>query len=223
MAIPAPIFKTQPQIAQLEILFNGPLIKNSVVDLLTDLLALNVNYNYDHKMVWVKERQSNYYLISGNGTNINNWKELTARLTIEQYVPDREWFENEIVYISNRIYKAIQNVPINTNPLDNGLYWLLITGEIITYRYVFNNVSSVIIYASIKNPIFQIITGTLEINSDDEYVLDTDGLIKIENQEFIEAHILKRDDLPNNNGKAYQIMFEENLAPINLTGVINVK
>lgn len=224
MTTPATNFpKIQPQVAQLEILFKGPLVKGQMVDTLADLLNLNINYNYEHKIVWVKEKQTNYFLIDGDGSESTHWKKHVANLVIEQYSPTREWFEGDTVYLSSRIYKALQDVPLNYNPIDYPAYWLMISGESITHRYMFNNTSSVIIFSDIKNPIFQIIKGDLEQDADMNYILDNDGLILVNNPEFIDAFIKRRTDIPNNNGMAYEIIFEENSLPINLTGVINVK
>jgi len=215
--------KTQIQVAQLELVFKGPLVKNSIVDTLNDLIALNVNYNYFHKMIWVQSEESNYFLSSGDGTQITHWKKQTNKLVLEQYTPIETWFKDDTVYLAGKIYKALQNVPININPIDNPTYWLLITGDLLTSRYIFNDVSSIIIYTDIKNPYFQIIQCDFVFDNDGNYVLDIDGLIKIENSEIIEGYIKRRDDLPNNNGMAYEISFEENELPIQLTGVINIK
>ena len=224
MTTPATNFpKIQPQIAQLEILFKGPLVKDQIVNLLSDLTTLNINYNYEHKFVWVKEKLANYYLFAGDGTELSHWKKYVSSLVIEQYLPTKTWFEGDTVYLSGRIYKAIQDVPLTYNPIDYPAYWLLISGESITYRYIFNNTSSVIIFSDIKNPLFQIVKGDLEQDVDMNYVLDSDGLILINNPEIIDAYVERRTDIPNNNGMAYEISFEENSLPIQLTGVINIK
>lgn len=223
MATPQEILfqKTQIQIAQLEVVFNGPLIKNSIVENPIDLTTLN--YNYEHKMIWVKSEQSNYFLTNGDGTQISHWKKQTNKLVLEQYKPTQTWFKDDTVYLGGKIYKALQNVPLNFNPIDNPLYWLLITGEQITSRYIFNNVSNFVFYTDIKNPIFQILKCDFVLDIEGNYVLDIDGLIKIENSEIIEGYIKRRNDLQNNNGMAYEISFEENEQPIQLTGVINIK
>ena len=224
MTTPATNFpKIQPQLSQLEILFRGPLVKNSMVDTLNDLIALNVSYNYEHKIVWVKERQANYYLLTGDGSQLTDWKKISGNLVISQYLPTEQWWETDTVYLSGRIYKAIQDVPLNYNPIDYPSHWLLITGEAITYRYIFNNASSVIVYSDIKNPRFEVITGDLIQDDDDNYIMDTDGLILINNQKIVEGFVERRQDLPNNNGMAYEISFFENELPTNLTGVINIK
>lgn len=85
-----------------------------------------------------------------------------------------------------------------------------------------NNQSTMIIYTSITNPFFDIIEGTFEFESGTP-VLDSDGLIKINNGEQTQAQIKRRNDLPNNNGKAYEISFWENNLPYSLTGIINIK
>ena len=85
-----------------------------------------------------------------------------------------------------------------------------------------NNQSSIIIYTNITNPFFQIVEGTFEYNNSIP-VMDSDGLIKIVNGEIIDANIKRRYDLPNNNGKAYELTFWENNQPYNFTGILNIK
>ena len=214
--------KKQKQLAQLEIVFAGPLIKDSIVNDLSELILLNVNYNYEHKIVWVKSEESNYYLYSGDGSILNNWKKHSTKLILEQYT-NKTYQEGETVYLSGKIFKATQNVPLLYNPLDYPAYWLTISGESLTHRYIFINQSNVLVYTDIKNPLFEIILGTFEQDVDLNYLLDSTGLIKINDQEIVEAYIKRRDDLPNDNGVPYEIIFESNLNPIGLVGVINIK
>lgn len=211
----------QPQFVQLELNFKGPLINDMQVDNVDDLIALNINYNYEHKLVWVKNVENYYYLINGNGSLLSHWKKLSQKLTIEQY-QNKEYLSGEIVYLNNKIYLAKQDIPLNINPLDNLNYWEIIVGEIQTTRLMINNQNSLIIYTSIVNPFFEIIEGTFEFNNGSP-VMDSDNLIKIINGEKIEAQIIRRYDIPNNNGKAYQINFYENNLPYQLTGIINIK
>lgn len=215
--------KKQLQLSQLELIFKGPLVKDSIVNSLSDLTNFNVNYNFEHKSVWVKDEEANYYLFSGDGSEISHWKREISRLVIEQYKANETWSKDTVVYLGGKIYKAKQDVPINYNPLDYENYWLLIAGDSVTYRYIFNNVSSIIIYTDIKNPIFEVILGTFEFDSEGSYVIDSNGLIKLNNQEIVEAYIEKREDLVDNNGSPYEISFEENSLPVLLTGVVNVK
>lgn len=211
----------QPQFVQLELNFKGPLIKDMQVDNINDLITLNINYNYEHKLVWVKNDENYYYLINGNGSLLSHWKKLSQKLTIEQY-QNKEYLSGEIVYLNNKIYLAKQDVPININPLDNLLYWEIIVGEIQTTRLMINNQNSLIIYTSIVNPYFEIFEGSFEFNNGTP-IMDSDNLIKLNNAEKTEAQIIRRYDLINNNGKAYEIKFFENNLPYNLTGIINIK
>ena len=72
----------QPQFVQLELNFKGPLIKDMQVDNVNDLITLNINYNYEHKLVWVKNVENYYYLINGNGSLLSHWKKLSQKLTL---------------------------------------------------------------------------------------------------------------------------------------------
>lgn len=211
----------QPQLVQLDLKFKGPLASEMQVDVVNDLITLNINYNYLHKLVWVKSVESYYYLIDGNGSLLSHWKKFAQKLTIEQYQANKTYVQGDIVYLNNKLYLSLDNIGININPIDSNL-WKIIVGDIQTVRLMFNNQSSLIIYTSIINPFFQIVEGTFEfVNSIP--VMDSDGLIKIVNGEDIEAQITRRNDLPNNNGKAYEISFWEANQPYLTTGVLNIK
>lgn len=212
----------QPHYVQLDLKFKGPLVSDAQVNAVNDLITLNVNYNYSHKIVWVKNAESFYYLIDGNGSLLSHWKKLAQKLTLESYQSNKEYVQGDIVYLNNKLYLATQTVSINTNPIDNLTHWQIIVGDIQTVRYMVNNQSSIIIYTSIVNPFFDIWEGTFEYNNSTP-VMDSDGLIKLVNGEQIEAQIIRRNDLPNNNGKAYEFKFYTNniLSPI--TGIINIK
>lgn len=211
----------QPQLVQLDLKFKGPLVSEMQVDLVNDLITLNINYNYSHKLVWVKSAESYYYLINGNGSLLSHWKKFAQKLTIEKYQSNKSYIQGDIVYLNNKLYLALDTIEINTNPVDSNL-WQVIVGDIQTVRLMFNNQTSIIIYTSIVNPMFEILEGSFEfINS--VPVMDTDGLIKVINGEYIDAQITRRNDLPNNNGKAYEISFWENNQPYAITGVINIK
>lgn len=212
----------QPQYVQLDLKFKGPLISDMQVNNVNDLISLNINYNYVHKLVWVKNSEAMYYLIDGNGSLLSHWKKFSQKLTIEQYQSNKEYVQGDIVYLNNKLYLALQNVPINTSPSDNLTYWQIIVGDIQTVRLMFNNQSSIIIYTNIVNPFFTIVEGTFEFSGGIP-IMDSDGLIKVINGETIEAQIKRRTDLPNNNGKPYEISFFENNLPFQTTGVINIK
>lgn len=225
--------ETQPQVAQLEILYNGPLIKDSMVEKLDDLLVLKNKYHYPHKRVWVKDQAAEYYLESGDGTSKEHWKRSIARMTVNTWDYLEHYNAGDVVSLNMKMYYALKNVPAGINPLSDETYWGVLTGEIETYRYTFESTSSVIIYTEIKNPMFQIIKGDFAVDEQGEPAIDEEtGYLKLENQEIIEAEIIFREDLKpkpgdelpdNEGGNPYEIRFFENETPVELSGVINVK
>lgn len=217
--------KIQPQIAQLECLFRGPLVKDSAVNTFNDLLQLKPQYNYHHKLVWVRDQAANYYLADGDGTVAANWKRTISRAVINRYDQNESYQAGESVYLSGKIYSAKQSVPEFYTPLSYPLYWKVISGETITYRYLFTQVSSIIVYTEIRNPIFEIMLGTIEYDENMLPIIDEEtGLIKISNAEIVEAAVVERIDLPKNNGAAYEVKFFENEElSVQVSGVINVK
>lgn len=217
-------FNTQPQIAQFELLFKGPLVKDQQVEVLSDLITLDIKNAYEHKIVWVKEIKSWYYLYAGNGTDINNWRKLVDKASIKPYQLDETYQEFECVYLSGKLYSALQQVPVEYTPLDSPDYWLCISGDSITFRYFFQNASSVLIYTDIKNPIFEIILGDIIYEYYEPVIDPNTGLILLENEEKVEAYIKRREDLENNNGVPYEIIFYENeILTEQSAGYINVK
>lgn len=209
--------------AQLELMFNGPLTKDAQVATFNDLLTLPNKYHYEHKLVWVKSDKSFYYLAAGDGTAPQNWQKQVGRVVIVKYLPTESYQQDDTVYLSGKIYKAKQNVPIGTTPLDNEAYWLCIAGETETYRYIFSDKSSVLVYTEIRNPTFQVIIGTFVLDGNGIPTIGTDGLVILQNQEIIDATVIKRDDLSPDNGIPYEIQFEADGEPFALTGVINIK
>jgi hypothetical protein len=223
--------KTQPQVAQIELLFRGPLIKGSQVETFEDLLTLSLSNAYPHKIVWVKALTANYYLANGDGTYPENWKPVATRAVVGVYNPEESYQTSEIVYLSGKLYSAKMPVPKNYSPLNYSSYWLAISGETYTYRYMFTNTTSVILYTEIRNPMFQIFIGDISYDNNSNPIIDPEtGFIKIENAEEAEAEIVERSDLPPNNGRAYQINFYVDSQPIvdveflaNFSGIINIK
>lgn len=229
-----PITKTQPQIAQLELLFKGPLVKDSVVETLDDLPKIKSKYNYQHKRVWVKEHNCEYFLENGDGTDILNWKRSIGRMVVNKWKNTEVYLAGDVVSIGGKLFYATKNVPININPVSNEKYWQVVTGEIETYRYLFYNTSSLIIYTEIRNPFFQVVLGDPVIDEDGAPVLDEEtGLIQMHNKEIIDACIVQREDmqnkpgdlLPNNEGGIpYEIsFFEDEIPKVMKSGCVNVK
>lgn len=225
MAIVSSITEPQPQIAQLECLFKGPLTTGSVVELFEDLILIPVDYNYEHKRIWVKEHKCNYYLDNGTGSELINWKKESVRIVITHYLTTELYQPGECVYQNGKIYTAKINVPEDHNPSDYDDFWLCISGETETYRYLFFNVSSVIIYTEIRNPKFEIVLGDFVYDGEGNIVINSvTNLAELLNMEIVDASIVKRDDLPPSNGIAYEISFyEDNALSVQLSGCVNVK
>lgn len=222
MSIVSPITIPQPQLAQLEVKFAGPLVIGSIVESITDLLTLN--YNYQHKIVWVKEEAANFYLKTGDGTISTNWEKIGSRVVMERYNPESSYSKGTTVYLGNKIYNAQIDVPVGYSPLDYPDYWLIISGETETKRFIFKNKSSIIVYTDIRNPKFEIILGDLVYDENGIIVIGADGLAKLENKEIVEAYIKQREDLDNSNGIPYEIIFEEDSnESIQVSGCINIK
>ena len=216
------ILDKQIQVTQLQLKFKGTLVDDMQVSTINDLPNLNINFNYEHKLVWVKNEEAYYYLINGNGSLISHWKKFSQKLIIEQYQSNKTYSLGDVVYLQNKIYLAKEDVLINENPIDYGNKWEIIAGDVQTSRILFINQSSLIFYTNIKNPFFDVWEGQPEFENSVP-VLDSDGLIKINNAEQISAYIIRRNDLPNNNGKPYEIKFYENGVLTPLTGIINIK
>jgi len=219
------ITKIQPQLAQLEIQFKGPLVVGDQVESISDLLLLNENFAYEHKRVWVKESKAMFYLDNGDGTQPINWKRDSQKLSISKYEQINPYLKDECVYIGSKLYIALQNVPAQIFPYDAPDFWLPITAEVATYRYLFSNASSVRIYTEIRNPKFEIIIGTFKLNGDGSQFLDPiTGLAVLENQERVDAPVILRDDILPDNGVAYDIEFyEEEILTAQTSGCINIK
>lgn len=219
--LPDTVYKPQPQYAQIRMMFSGPLLEDEQVATVDDLLSLT--RNYQHKMVWVRQHTAYYYLTDGDGSLPGHWTRYWNTSTIEMYDPNKPMYTTgEIVYLNGVIYRAKIDVPQGT-PVTNGTYWQVITGEAITLRYVFENVSQTIVKTTIRNPLFTIFTGTLPKDGNDDYIIGDDGMIKIDNPEQVLADYYIDENLSDANGIAYVFEFYENEALSQQSGIINVK
>jgi hypothetical protein len=209
----------QPQVAQLELTFAGPLVKDSYVSTKNDLPNLPVATSYEQKMVWVKADKSWYYISSGDGSLLSHWTLLVGRMTIEAYDPanSQGYAAGDTVYQNGIIYKAVQDAPQGIAP-QNGAYWLIIAGDGVAYRFVFQNVSSFAVVTPVKNPLFETIIGDIQMSGSD-FVIGDDGMVEILNQEIVQAFVQKDD---SETGK-YNVYFETNGTPFAMSGAINVK
>lgn len=221
----APLTKSQPQVAQLEIIFKGPLVKGSQVDYFDQLWDIvnypdtaNNRYHYQHKLVWVKERRSFYYLDNGDGLSPINWKKAGNKVTLERWDPKELYLKGECCYLSGKIYVSLKDDNINHTPLSDYMYdnvddwWLCVAGETETYRYVFGYptpTNSFIIYTEIRNPKFECFFGDLKLKDGEPVINPINGLIEIENLERVDPVVIYRPDLTANDGLAYEITFYE--------------
>lgn len=203
-------FNTQEQLAQLELKFNGPLIKDSQVDTASDLLTLNSTYNYEHKIVWVKDEKRNYYLNSGDGSVASNWQRIANRAVIEKYVPSETYQTSEVVFVNGVLYVATQDVPVGYVPASYPDYWEMLSGESFSQRLLFQNASSVIFHTVITNPFINVYVGDIVYDGENIVIDDETGLVKFENESIVDVPVNRRSDLPDNEGKAYEILFHEN-------------
>lgn len=211
-----PINRVQPQTAQLEMRFSAPLLTDMQVQKVEDLLRLK--YNYAHKLVWVKDTKSFYYLADGNGSLASNWKRYVNSSTIDFYDPTKDYYIGELVHLEGIIYRAEKDVPVNTPP-PNKEFWSVISGESISYRYIFDNVDSIQFNSTIINPIIQVFMGTFTKENGD-YKLDNNGMILLNNPTLIEPDM---DVNPDTNSTNYVLRFFKNGVATKLSGIINVK
>ncbi len=225
MAEIQPLSVPQPQLAQLECKFLGPLEKGSMVQFVADLTTLDNAYHYEHKRVWVKADKCNYYLDNGNGTELINWKKDSVRVVIGPYIPSNTYQPGDCVYQNGKIYTAKVQTPIDHSPADFSDYWLCVAGETETYRYLFSNASQIIIYTEIRNPKFEVFLGDFVLDGDEQIVINPDtNLAELINMELVEPFIQKREDLSPSNGIAYEISFYENdELSVQTSGCINIK
>ena len=175
---------------------------------------------------------NDYYIDNGDGSVLSNWRKEIARAVVEQWNPTETYQEGDTVHLGGKLYNALKDVPAGISPAINEEYWQCICGETETVRYIFKEVSEIILYTEIRNPKFQVIIGDFVVDDEGNYVLDPEtGLVMLENQEIIDCHIRERVDiehregggLANNDGCPYELRFIEKSQPVKLTGVVNIK
>lgn len=217
---PDTIHKTQPQVYQIEMRFSAPLRTDEQVEKFTDLLKLK--FNYVHKLVWVREHTCYYFLVDGDGSLPIHWKRHWNVSTIEMYDPNKEsYLTGEVCYLNGVIYRAMKDVPKGMTPLESGEYWQIIAGESVTVRHLFDNLSTITITTSIRNPQFQVFFGKLTKTADGNYTKDQYGMVAIENPE--EVMVPFKVGKTTANGTEYTFEFYNNEKLTASTGVINVK
>jgi hypothetical protein len=205
------INKVQPQLAQLELMFKGPLVKGSVVSTTADLLTFNTNYNYVNKLVWVSDDKCFYYLSSGDGSNLSHWSKQNMRVSLSRYDDNQVYHKDDTVYSGNRIYVANMEVPVSTPPSTlTSLYWTCISGNDFYYRFTFTNSVQFTIVTDIKAPNIQVITGDMVLDGDNNPVIGTDGYAEFANEKLVHARLERYATGDSGDFKAYKITFIEN-------------
>lgn len=229
-----PLTDTQPQLAQLELLFKGPLVKDSQVEKLSDLVLLKSKYHFQHKRVWVKEYACYYFLENGDGSDPLNWKRAVGRMVVNRWNKDEVYQTGDVVSIGGKLYYATQDVPININPVENENYWQVVTGEVETYRYLFFNTSQILIYTELRNPVFEVILGDVVFDEEGNVVINPEtGLAELTSKEIVLPCVYQREDLipepgellpDDKGGIPYEIsFFEDELLKVQKSGCINIK
>jgi hypothetical protein len=211
----------QPQVAQLELTFAGPLVKDSVVNSSADLPNLPVLTNYAQKLVWSLADRNFWYISNGDGSLLSHWTKYVSPLTIEAYDPAQSagYTAGSVVYQNGVLYKAIQDAPFGTDP-SNATYWLAIAGEYVTFRFAYVNMSTWVVVTTVKNPNFEIVFGDIQYTDDTDttFLIGDDGMISVLNQKIVQAFKAKQVA-----ANTWNIYFEENEAPFLATGVVNIK
>jgi hypothetical protein len=239
-----PITKVQPQVAQIELLYPGPLIKRSQVETFADLYDKTIvetvkaqKYYYDQMIVWVKERRSYYYLDNGDGFSAINWKKVNSKVNIEIWSSTEVYLKGEAVFYNSKIFVSKADGNQNHTPLidykhdEVDDWWMCIAGETETYRYAFTNTNSFLVFTDIRNPKFEVFTGTPVMNNGN-VVIGGDNLPVYSNIEKMEVFSIQRLDLTpeydisaQNGGLAYELSFYEDskLSANAYSGYVNVK
>ena len=189
----------QDQVSQLYCKFNAPLTSESQVD--TELDLINLTYNYDYKLVWVKDQRTFFYLREGGvGNVLIDWIKWGVSAQIIPYDNTIDYDPNICVSYNGALYVSILPTTAGTIPT-NTAYWMQVSGEIATIQADFSNKSTVLVDVFILSPIFAV------------YIDDS----------LIDAHIVKTTTPGSSGGFIWQIDFEENQQPVELSGYIIVK
>lgn len=206
-----------PLVNQLELKYAGPAISETLVDSINDLLSLT--YNYEHKLVWVKDDESFYFLNSGDGTNINNWLKFQSNLKLDQWNVSKTYKTGYLVYYNGILYQAKQDISAGLKPSEHTDIWQIVTGQQNYGMQIFDNVDTVNITIDDRIPItnnlpeFTIYVGKL-FKVGGNYEMNNDGTVKLEDFEIIQP------DIERISNTQYTIKFYENGNLKKLSGYI---
>ena len=196
-----------PLVNQLERKYSGPAVSETLVDTTNDLLSLT--YNYEHKLVWVKDDESFYFLNSGDGTNINNWLKFQSSLKLDQWNVSKTYKTGYLVYFNGILYQAKQNISAGMKPNEHTDIWQIITGQQNYGMQIFDNVDTVNITIDDRIPItnnlpeFTVYIGKL-FKIGGNYEMNGDGTVKLGDFEIIQP------DIERISNTQYTIKFYEN-------------
>lgn len=196
-----------PLVNQLELKYAGPAISETLVDSTNDLLSLT--YNYEHKLVWVKDDESFYFLNSGDGTNINNWLKFQSNLKLDQWNVSKTYKTGYLVYYNGILYQAKQDISAGLKPSEHTDIWQIVTGQQNYGMQIFDNVDTVNITIDDRIPItnnlpeFTVYIGKL-FKVGGNYEMNNDGTVKLEDFEIIQP------DIERISNTQYTIKFYEN-------------
>lgn len=196
-----------PLVNQLELKYAGPAISETLVDSINDLLSLT--YNYEHKLVWVKDDESFYFLNSGDGTNINNWLKFQSNLKLDQWNVSKTYKTGYLVYYNGILYQAKQDISAGLKPSEHTDIWQIVTGQQNYGMQIFDNVDTVNITIDDRIPItnnlpeFTVYVGKL-FKVGGNYEMNNDGTVKLEDFEIIQP------DIERISNTQYTIKFYEN-------------
>lgn len=143
----------QPQVAQLQLLFPGPLVKDSILATKNDLTLLDIKYNYSNKLIWIADEKTFYYLKDNvDGSDIDHWQRIVSGSSIPEWVLTQSYSPNTCVHHNFNIYVALTEVPANT-PIDSAIHWQLVTGVNPIVQYTFTNSTAFEIEVPILYPV----------------------------------------------------------------------
>ena len=206
-----------PLVNQLERKYSGPAISETLVNTVNDLLTLT--YNYEHKLVWVKDDESFYYLNSGDGSNINHWLKFKTDIKLEQWNVSKAYRSGHLVYYNGILYQAKVDVSAGMKPNEHTDVWEIITGQENYGMVIFENQNTVNITIDDRIPItnnlpeFTIYVGNLS-KVGGNYELNSDGTVKLTNMELIDG------DIERVSNTEYIVRFYENGELKKLSGYI---
>jgi hypothetical protein len=177
--------------SQLEVLTNKPPIKGTQVQGTSDLLLLNPILNYTHKLVWVIDEKTFYYLDNGTGTSLSNWKKYQQSSTlVYPYDPLLPYVKYSAVFTGGIIYIATDDVIAGESPQLVPGKWAPFgsSSAEATYKVTFTNTNSVAITSPKEYPHVSVFVGGKQVFADVTQTTSTD--IEIKFNQTVSGYVL---------------------------------